>query len=261
MMQLRQSLLLVVFLMPLQLALAQTVLITGSNQGIGLEFATQYLDNGWNVIATHRRSSTPDSLAQLATSYPELLRIELVDITDIEQVKELGTRLNGVPIDVLVNNAGFAGAMHTDEQSFGSLDYDVFEVVMRTNGLGALAVTEALVGSIKAGTQKKVIAMSSTLASFSQGPPSGGGYWYRMAKAALHMSYINMAKDLREEGVIVTLVSPGIVFSEKNLGRGTPANIMIDGAISVAGMIKVIDGLTLGDSGRFINYKGEELGL
>ena len=51
-------------------AQAQTVLITGSNRGIGLEFAKQYADKGWTVIATHRRDTTPDTLATLEGQYP-----------------------------------------------------------------------------------------------------------------------------------------------------------------------------------------------
>jgi NAD(P)-dependent dehydrogenase (short-subunit alcohol dehydrogenase family) len=48
---------------------ADTVLITGANQGIGLEFAKEYAARGWSVIATHRRSTTPEELEKLAKQY------------------------------------------------------------------------------------------------------------------------------------------------------------------------------------------------
>ena len=66
-------------------------------------------------------------------------------------------------LHVLINNAGFGGEFHTDEQSLGTLDYDAFEIIMRTNGLGALAITETLKDNLLAGNQKKVIAMTSSL--------------------------------------------------------------------------------------------------
>ena len=77
---------------------ADTVLITGANKGIGLEFTTQYLVRGWQVIATHRRDDLPETLRALQTRY-ENLRIEKVDITDREQVTALAASLTGVPID------------------------------------------------------------------------------------------------------------------------------------------------------------------
>ena len=77
-------------------ALAETVLITGANQGIGLEFARQYAARGWTVIATHRRPTTPEELAQLAAKYPKV-RIERMDVTDTAQIEALGAKLKGVP--------------------------------------------------------------------------------------------------------------------------------------------------------------------
>src|ERR1700690_2177556 len=86
-------------------AAADTVLITGANQGIGLEFAKEYAARGWTVIATHRRTSTPEELAKLAAEYPKV-RIERMDVTDPAQIAALGAKLKGVPIDILLSNAG-----------------------------------------------------------------------------------------------------------------------------------------------------------
>src|SRR5690349_18853362 len=82
-----------------------TVLITGANSGIGLEFAKEYAAKGWTVIATHRRSDTPPTLAELAARY-KTLRIEKLDVTSMDSAKALATKLQGMPIDVLINNAG-----------------------------------------------------------------------------------------------------------------------------------------------------------
>src|ERR1700743_657952 len=86
-------------------AQADTVMITGANSGIGLEFARQYAAEGWTVIATHRRAQPPKSLTELAANHPRV-RIESLDVTNLDQTKELAANLAGVPIDVLINNAG-----------------------------------------------------------------------------------------------------------------------------------------------------------
>src|SRR5262249_39588573 len=81
-------------------AFAETVLITGANSGIGLEFTRQYIAKGWDIIVTHRRPETPKSLADLAAKYGKL-RIEKLDVTSVEQVHALAAKLKDVPIDVL----------------------------------------------------------------------------------------------------------------------------------------------------------------
>src|SRR5882672_7717041 len=86
-------------------ALADTVLITGANSGLGLEFVKQYAAKGWTVIATHRRHDMPETLAPLAAKYPNV-RVEHMDVSNIEDVKASAAKLKGVPIDVLINNAG-----------------------------------------------------------------------------------------------------------------------------------------------------------
>ena len=69
-------------------------LITGANQGIGLEFAKEYAARGWTVIATHRRATTPEELAKLAAKYPKV-RVERMDVTDAAQIEALGAKLKG----------------------------------------------------------------------------------------------------------------------------------------------------------------------
>ena len=77
-----------------------TVLITGANRGIGLEFARQYAADGWNVIATARHSST--ELDQLG------VRVESLDLADAEAVAAFPAKIAG-PLDLLIANAGAYG--------------------------------------------------------------------------------------------------------------------------------------------------------
>src|SRR5262245_7997722 len=117
------------------LAAAETVLITGANSGIGLELAKQYAAKGWTVVATHRRDTTPDTLAALAKQYPKL-RVEKMDVSSHEQVFGLAKKMQGEPIDVLINNAGiFRIGDWEDEkdtsQNFGTLNYEHFMPIMQ----------------------------------------------------------------------------------------------------------------------------------
>src|SRR4051794_4639304 len=106
---------------------AATVLITGANAGVGLEFARQYAAAGWTVIATHRHDSTPDTLAALIKQYPSL-RAERMDVTSVDEMRALSEKLKDVPIDVLINNAAvYADHGDWSTQKFGNLDYALGE--------------------------------------------------------------------------------------------------------------------------------------
>src|ERR1043165_9394887 len=87
------------FLLGSSAALADTVLITGANSGLGLEFAKEYAAKGWTVIATHRRPDVPESLAEVQAKHKNL-QIEHLDVADLDDIKKLATKLKGVPIDV-----------------------------------------------------------------------------------------------------------------------------------------------------------------
>lgn len=235
---------------------AKTVLITGSNSGIGLEFAKQYAAKGWDVVATHRRASAPESLAALRDKYPEQVRVETMDVTNHEQIDALASALEGTAIDVLINNAGITGNFRNPApQSFGTLAYDDWENFMRINALGPLKISEAFAPHVKASEDKKIVAVSSLAGSFGyQGPNMAGGYWYKASKATLNMYMKNVASDLKGDGVTVALLSPGTVKVEKMGDVNFPG--LISPADSIGGMISVIDGLTIEDSGAYYRYDG-----
>src|SRR5690349_8626625 len=145
---------------------AQTVLITGANSGLGLEFVKQYAAKEWTVIATHRRSEMPASLAAVTAEHPRV-RVERMDVADIASVHDLARKLAGVPIDVLINNAGVYSDRSgcADEtcrgegrtQSFGNMDYALFDTIMAVNVRGPLVVSEAFIENVRASQQKKII--------------------------------------------------------------------------------------------------------
>jgi NAD(P)-dependent dehydrogenase (short-subunit alcohol dehydrogenase family) len=246
---------------------AETVLITGANQGIGLEFAKEYAARGWTVIATHRRETTPDELAKLAAKYPKV-RVERMDVTDFAQIEALGAKLKGQPIDVLLSNAGL---VRTDpiskpggnrNQMFGSLDYKLLDDFIHTNVAGPLKLAETFITNVKASKQKKIVAISSAAGSVSvppfmpNGSPVPDHYWYRISKAALNSSMVLLSAQFKPDGVTVVMFHPGGVQVESFGNTKLPGFVPPEEAIGK--MIKTIDGLTLKDSGRFMHNDGTD---
>jgi NAD(P)-dependent dehydrogenase (short-subunit alcohol dehydrogenase family) len=248
-------------------AAAQTVLITGANQGIGLEFAKEYAARGWTVIATHRRTSTPEELAKLAAKYPKF-RIERMDVTDPAQIAALGVKLKGVPIDILLNNAGLVRTEPVNKpggntnQKFGTLDYKLLDDFIHTNVAGPLMITETFIGNVKASKQKKIIAISSAAGSVSvppfmpNGSPVPDHYWYRISKAALNSAMRLLSAQFKNDGVIVVMFHPGGVQVESFGDDKLPG--FVPPPEAVGKMIRTIDGLTLKDSGRFMDNDGKD---
>lgn len=231
---------------------AGTVLITGANRGIGLEFVRQYAERGWMVIATVRKPAEATALAALAQQHKGV-RIETLDVASVESIAALGKRLAGQPIDVLVNNAGVLGDL--PPQTIGSLDRETFEYVMAVNTFGALKLSETLKPNLLASGQKKVFAMTSGLGSSELTARRGGFYAYRMSKAALNIGFRALAADWRAEGIMVGIIAPGMVETQLLRQSNFPGK-GISTAESVTGMIKVIDAMTLENNGKAINYDG-----
>jgi NAD(P)-dependent dehydrogenase (short-subunit alcohol dehydrogenase family) len=246
------------------LAHADTVLITGANSGIGLEFAKQYAAKGWTVIATHRRDETPPTLKSLIDRYPNV-RAERMDVTKRGEIHALAVKLNGAPIDVLINNAGVVilggqdGAWRgpgadTQGQNFGTLNYDEFDTFMKTNVAGPSMVTEEFFQNVKASRQKKVIAISSSNGMITGKPLCCGLFWYRLSKAALNKLMISIAAAVQKDGVTVVMFNPGAVRVEKQANFEYPG--MLPTPVVVSNMIKVIGRLTIADTAHFLQQDG-----
>ena len=247
-------------------ASADTVLITGANSGIGLEFTKQYAARGWTVIATHRRSDVPSTLAGLAAKY-KTLRIERVDVTDVEQVRALAARLANVPIDVLINNAGVyndRGTCAADDdacagdwttQTFGNMRYQLLDTILAVNVKGPLLVSEMLFDNVKASRLKKIVSISSSNGSLT-GPQAGGGaIFYRSSKAALNRAMQLVAASVKGDGVTVVMLNPGPTLTEHQMYLKDFKG-MLETSFTVGNMIKTIDAVTIADTGRFLRYDG-----
>lgn len=225
-----------------------TVLITGANRGLGLEFARQYQADGWDVIACCRKPAEATELNALG------VRVEALDVADEASVAVLKGRID-VPIDLLLNNAGTYGAR--DAGRFGAVDAEEFLKVQRINALGPLLVTQALTSCLeKAAAERgeaRVAVVSSKMGSIGENT-SGGSYIYRASKASANAVVRSMAHDLRERGIVVIVLHPGWVRTD----MGGP-NGLIDPPESVSGMRSVIASTPPDRAGCFFNYDGKEI--
>jgi len=252
---------------------APTVLITGSNRGIGLEFARQYAELGWRVIATCRNPDEADDLRTIAAMYPNVV-IERLDITDHAQIDALAERYSYLAIDVLLNNAALLA--DRQQQAFGAIDYELFREIVEVNTIGSLKMTEAFAPQVIASAQKKIVTLGSAAGSIQMISPPPDFYAYRASKAALHLLMKNVALQLADQGVLVGLINPGLVdtrgFAE--IGPDDPVpddykqimELIRSGALklstpaeAVAQMIPLIENLTPEQSGRFLNADGQVL--
>jgi NAD(P)-dependent dehydrogenase (short-subunit alcohol dehydrogenase family) len=238
---------------------APTVFITGSNRGLGLEFARQYAALGWNVIATCRNPAEADALQSLAKDNPRVI-IDQLDVTRQDQIEAVAKTFADQPIDVLLNNAGIWGAL--DQQTFGQFDYDAHWPVYEVNALGPLRVTEALLANVEASEQKKIIGLGGgmgTRRTVEQAP--GGHYWYRMSRAANLISMAILQREVRKRGVIVAFISPGKVDTQMLADSGWPESFPSLSPEESAGyVIERIEVLTADAGGELINYDGEIIG-
>jgi len=234
-------------------AYVPTVMVTGANRGIGLEFVRQYAERGAKVIATARDPAAAEALNALAAANPRIV-VEQLDVTDHARVDALAAKYAGQPIDVLINNAGISGGMQN--QMYGRLNYAVFEEVLRVNTIGPLKVTEAFTPNVLASQQKRIVAISSSEGSVSMVDSSRLPFM-RASKAALNMEMRNVAFQLKPKGASVRILNPGLV--DTDFMKGLPKRMLRPASTVVGELIPLIDAMSVDNTGTFLGYDGKEL--
>ncbi|MDB4973066.1 MAG: short-chain dehydrogenase/reductase [Myxococcaceae bacterium] len=224
------------------------VLITGANRGLGYEFARQYAASGYRVFATARKLGEAKPLQALAKQHKALSLHEL-EVADGASVRALAKELAGEAIDILLSNAGTMGPK---QQSLGKLDFEGMLATFDTNTIGPLRLAEAFVEHVARSERKLIVAVTSGMGSIADS--SGGSYAYRASKAALNMSYHNLALDLKGRGITAIVINPGWVQTDMG-GASAP----LAPSDSIAAMRKVFDAVSLADTGKFMNYTGGTL--
>lgn len=236
-----------------------TILITGANRGIGLELVRQYSVRDWKIIATARDVGGALELQALAKSDPDI-SVEKLDVTDHAGVDALAAKYKDQPIDVLLSNAAKTPRYMSAMKGATTIDYEEAMNSYRINALGPAKLVAAFLPQVQKSAQKKIAVISSKAGSFAEGPQMAMMYEYRSSKAALNMIVHTLGYETAKKGVIIAAISPGSVDTkpvEGELGYGS--NFKQPGVIapsdSVAGIIKVIAGLTPAQNGEFLDYK------
>lgn len=222
-----------------------TVLVTGANRGLGLAFVKSYAADGWRVHACCRYPEKCRPLQELGS---EVLAHRL-DVTDGLQVEALARSLAEEPLDLLINNAGVGGGGGGLEK----IDFDEWQRVLAVNTLAPARLAGAFWQAVAASGRRTIVNVSSQVGSIGDNG-SGGHYAYRSSKAALNMVTRNLAIELKDKGIVAVAVHPGWV--ETDMG-GPQATLTPEE--SVAALRRIVDGLTLEQSGRFYSWQGHEL--
>ena len=214
------------------------VLITGANRGIGKALFDTYQASGAMVTGTHRSGDA------------EGRNCQALDVTDPISHKAMAERLGGVPIDLLVCNAGvYLDKGQSLDEGYAA---DLWAQQFAVNVTGVFLTIQSLLPNIRASKNGKIAIISSIMATQENAP--GGGYIYRSSKAAALNLGRNLAVDLKPEGIPVGIYHPGWVQTDMG---GSQAAITVDqSASSLAERFKA---LTIETTGCFEAYDGTPL--
>ncbi|KAH7699289.1 hypothetical protein AAVH_13395 [Aphelenchoides avenae] len=244
------------------MAIGRNVFVTGANRGIGLALVQQLVkcEGVKQVFAGCRSPATAEKLRalQAKSSTLEIVQIDLQQDDYIrEAVKMLEARLSSHGLNLLVNNAGTqhkqGGIGHFDPDRKTYLEH------LDVNVVGHIVLTSKLLHLLRMaasfGQPSRIVNVGSSLGSNAViAKQMYKNNAYEMSKAALNHYTSAMSGALRDDGVSVVSINPGWVRS----GAGGPrAPLMPEEAAEA--MVKTIAGLTLEDSGRFIERDGQDI--
>ena len=221
-----------------------TVLISGANRGIGLELARRYAADGAQVVAGVRDPQGAHDLEGVRG-----VAIEQLDVSDDASVQTFRAKVGERPIDILIANAGVYGG---DRQTLGRFDFETWMTTFSINSLGPVRLAQAFLPNLKAGTDKKLVAVTSTLGSTST--HGGDIFAYRASKAALNNAWAGLAAALKRDGIVCLPLHPGWVQTDMG-GKGAQITVQQ----SVDGLREQIAKAGAAQSGRVYAYDGREL--
>jgi len=231
------------------------ILITGTNRGLGLEFVKQYLERGEEVIATCRDPEKAITLHDLQNNFADNLTIIQLDVVDKRSIDAAYERVKRKyeKIDLLINNAGIRSGGKKDSYTLGELQTEDIGKVLKVNAIAPVLLAEKFLNLIEKGKNPKIINITSLLGSI------GSKAWvfrysYCASKAALNMFSKLMSIELKNKGIIVLALHPGHVKTD----LGGPHAPLVPKQ-SIKGMLKVIDSLSLEDTGKYLDWQRNEI--
>ena len=202
----------------------------------------------------HQRGDTVYALCRQSSPKLDSLGVNVVEQIDVSSqagIKKAVTALDGITIDLLINNAGIL----RDEQ-LNCLNQETITEQFNVNALAPLCLSHALLNNLVSGS--KIALITSRMGSVSDNT-SGGRYGYRMSKAALNIAAVSLAKDLQSDNIAVGLYHPGYVQTDMVNSNGVLANGDISAEVAAKRLIGLMDSLTMAETGVFKHSNGENL--
>ena len=227
--------------------MSETILITGANRGIGLEFVRQYAEAGARVFAACRNPEAAHELNKLAAAHADRVSVHPLDVVNDAQRKALGQALAGTPIDIVINNAGVYG---TGANVFGELDEQVWLKTLHTNTIAPIKMAEVFVDNVAASDRKIIATISSKVGSIADNS-GGGSYGYRSSKSAVNMAMKSLSIELKDRGISCVTLHPGWVQTEMG---GSNALITVEQSVSM--LRNVLAGVDQKDNGKYFDKDG-----
>ena len=228
-----------------------SILITGANRGIGLELTRQFVAEQWQVHACCRSPENARDLMKLAHQHQGQVNVHVLDVTNDNQRQILADQLMGQTIDILLNNAGIDGGW--SEQHFGHVNIANWQAALQINTIAPLQMMQAFMPHVSQSQRKIMANISSKMGSIADNS-SGGSYSYRSSKAALNMVTMSVARDLADREICVVALHPGWVRTDMG---GPNADLSVEQSASI--LKQHLLGLSLADSGRFIDIDGTDI--
>jgi len=245
--------------------LFKSVFITGTNRGIGLELVKQLIalpHPPKHIFATCRHPEDAKELQELPAKYSGLHvhQFDLLNYASYPAVIEwVESILNGEGLNVLINNAGVASS-----DGLSDITRDRLMLDIENNAVAPMMLIKAFLPLLKKAADSSsingfsinkaaIINLSTIMSSIAEN--TGGGYYpYRASKTALNMMTKSLSVDIKPAGILALVVHPGWVRTDMGGPKG-----LIDAMESVQGMLKVFEGLSEKDGGRFLKFNGDEL--
>lgn len=216
------------------------VAITGANRGIGLSLAKEYAEKGHRVFALCRH------VGQELEKLDNVKIVKGVDVTDEKLGQVLESGFGSEKIDIFINNAGIG-----DWKGLDDLEFETLRSLFEVNALGPLNMVMNMRKFMS--DEGKIGVLTSRMGSIGDND-SGGYYGYRMSKAAANAACRSLAWDLKDQGIAVAALHPGFVQTDMTSHNG---DIKPDEA--AAGLYKVMEKLSLENTGKFWHSNGSEL--
>lgn len=238
-----------------------TVLITGANRGLGLEFVRVYAENKWTVIAACRSPHEATDLEQLRSDFDDQIILCKMDICNQTDIDAFCEKYKDDTIDLLINNAGvqlenYGSAAYEsmgEDPNPANYNYDLWAETMKVNLFAPTKLTGHLTPMLERSKNAKVIMMSSGIASL-ENTWHAGRYAYKTSKAALNMVVRNVGEWLQTKKIAIFAVSPG--WTKTDMGG---PNAPHDSKTAVSGLYKVISQAEFSNTGNFYNFDGKKI--